>query len=89
MSQDGLALRNFTKFAFVAAIVAVVGARSSHAAEAPACAPAIAPRVTVPAPVAPAAGQLADDIVHRLRRMGVFIIKTRLAHPYDPFDDLC
>ncbi len=32
---------------------------------------------------------LADDIIRRLRRMGLNFNKTRLPHPYDPDDWIC
>lgn len=61
--------------------------------------PSAATRATTPvAPVAaattstpaPAEGKLlADEIVRRLRRLGVNFVRTRLARPYDPLGEIC
>jgi hypothetical protein len=32
---------------------------------------------------------LADEIIRRLRRLGLNFTKNRIAHPYDPFGELC
>jgi hypothetical protein len=33
--------------------------------------------------------QFADEIIRRLRRLGINWSKTRLSHPYGPEGDLC
>jgi hypothetical protein len=33
--------------------------------------------------------QFADEIIRRLRRLGINWSKTRIHHPYDPAGDLC
>jgi hypothetical protein len=33
--------------------------------------------------------QVADEIVRRLRRLGINFSKTRLSHPYDPDGEIC
>ncbi len=33
--------------------------------------------------------QVADEIVRRLRRLGLNFTKTRLAQPYDPENNIC
>jgi hypothetical protein len=49
----------------------------------------------VPTAIAPAATavrppvQLADEIVRRLRRLGINFSKTRLDRPYDPDGEVC
>ena len=33
--------------------------------------------------------QLADEIIRRLRRLGLNFTKNRLSHPYDPYFEIC
>ena len=63
-------------------------AARAPAARAAAAAP-VSPIVAAPAPTAPPVRQLADEIIRRLRRMGINIIKTRIDHPYDPDGEHC
>ena len=90
MSQKRILSRSMTALVLLAATTALPAGRSACAGEAPG---SVSLCILDAKALAPAADvdtlQLADDIVHRLRRMGVFIIKTRLAHPYEPYDDIC
>jgi hypothetical protein len=76
----------------LAGALALIAASSSASAATPAATalpPTSVPSVTPAATEPQAPVQLADEIVRRLRRLGLNFTIGRIANPYDPIGEVC
>jgi hypothetical protein len=71
------------------AMTACAGVAAAQEPKVTAVPPPVKPAIVVPQAAPQQEMQLADEIIRRLRRLGLNFSRTRLTRPYDPEGELC